>query len=211
MTAAVTVSPVHAALAAHGIVSVLPGRFPVDGEVLVHASRKAPTHGEHIGPFRVQNWDDSGWHPRRLTGDRGLPMHINLAPGAVSCIARIESVPVMWEAENEGVDDPPYVRTYGTAIVYRLNTTDTRAEHDHPLAAEFTPGAWAWVLSDVRRINPPVSEYVSDAARCVCTASNGLQFHWEWCPRRKPQPVRGRSGMWTPDPQLVTACERITV
>ncbi|MEK9724714.1 MAG: hypothetical protein VW405_14685 [Rhodospirillaceae bacterium] len=124
--------------------------------------------------------------------------------GAVVAVARItDVVPIDVVPYPHGMDRwvwaPPGRLDYCQLVYHE----DYGGWGEHPADisdqlpyGDWTPGRWAWRLDDVRRLTEPVTEY-------------RVEWDRSWTPpSTKPTPVRGRQGVWRPDPALVEAVER---
>lgn len=133
--------------------------------------------------------------------------------GAVVAVARITDVVPITTHANLG--DPECIVAHGDGSLDHCIPEDTdvngpqhitgslvpdgahliRDISDQPPYGDWSPGRWAWRLDDVRRLTEPVTEY-------------RVEWDRSWTPpSTKPTPVRGRQGVWRPDPALVEAVE----
>ena len=119
--------------------------------------------------------------------------------GAVVAVARItDVVPITkCSGEHHVCNSPSDVLLHHSP----LHEPHADGETEHDISdqlpyGDWSPGRWAWRLDDVRRLTEPVTEY-------------RVEWDRSWTPpSTKPTPVRGRQGVWRPDPALVEAVER---
>lgn len=87
--------------------------------------------------------------------------------------------------------------------------------------ADWSPGRWAWRM-EVRRLDPPVREYDCPECErwCEVLVSNAVGHDRIDLPKHSPLggdgrpcpgvlPVRGRQGVWRPDPALVAVVREV--
>lgn len=197
----------------------MPGCRVEPGEtVLIHAAAKRPTiktldrFTDITGEPRAQGahaWLDCAYHaviPTPLSAVVATARILDVVPIA-ECDWHSNHICLPWSGElthHSPMDEPH----------------DNQTEHDisNQLPyGEWTPGRWAWRLGDVRLLDEPVREYpvpVDDAGCSIsyCFGATGAEM--EQYPICKGcnydgtsmVPVRGRQGVWRPDPALVAAC-----
>ena len=214
----------------------VPGCRVEPGEtVLIHAGTKRPEHLSRVGEWAIHSQftePDSGPEIRRLGSvhngelvpdrhERGLAIPIPL--GAVVATARItDVVPIVDHAGCR--DGSPHVCLgfYGALAHSKLHEPWPDGETEHDISdqlpyGEWTPGRWAWRLGDVRKLDEPLREYPVpvDSAGCstsYCFGATGAEMEQDPICKgcnydgTRMVPVRGRQGVWRPDPALIAAC-----
>jgi hypothetical protein len=217
MTLAISADPVRAALVREGALWLLPVPRPTEhrGDVLVHATKAKPVHLSRVGEWWVHTAytePESGAELRRLGAvwdgelvpDRhecglAIPLHF----GAMVAVAHLDDcVPIVKRVVEQGsvIFESGGELWFCPADEHHPDFGGRVVSDQLPLA-DFSPGGWAAVLSNVRKLDPPVSEYPTDVA---VYDYEGVQS----AVRRRLVPVCGRSGWWQPAPELSEACAR---
>lgn len=195
-TRALTLYPEHALAFALGIRGIETRGWATSwrGELLIHAGARDP---------------DSAAARRDPISQRviaALPDGDPIPTRAVVAVARLaDVVPIVEDYEDlcHTYEGPAAVEVGTLAVggqwLYRypqwnipLDEDDIIDISDQLPYGDFTPGRWAWLLNDIRPLDPPVSEY---QARPLIGPREPIAT-----------PVRGRQGLWRPDPELVEAC-----
>lgn len=220
MTVAINVDQPYASLLAHGIkgwetrphppagwpgipegTRRMPGcRITPDDDVLIVSSRKRVT-SERV----PEGWfydDETGAIGGGGFGSPFGAWRSYPAPlGAVLGVGRVLDVlPIVPHAGCRDGSPHVCIGSYGMLAHSKLHEPWPDGETEHDISdqlpyGDWTPGRWAWRLDDVRRLTEPVTEY-------------RVEWDRSWTPpSTKPTPVRGRQGVWRPDPALVEAVE----
>ena len=232
MTVAINVDQPYASLIAHGIKEWETRPYPPAGwPGIPEGQRRMP--GVRVEPGQVVRivsnrsmakgwacwlsaWNDDdadrlnlmeslGWTlDESANGDGWCKVWKPSVPlGAVVAVARItDVVPIV-----EDYDDVCHAYDGPAAVEHQDGKLWLWPEWDSSLDEEpadlsdqlpygdWTPGRWAWRLDDVRRLTEPVREY-----EVICDVCDYP------VPHPAMVPVRGRQGVWRPDPALVAAC-----
>lgn len=204
-----------------------PGR-----EVWVHAGKQAPTSADiPEGWFYDEETGrlGGGGFGSPVGGYRSFPLPL----GAVLSRHRLaEVVPIVkpWPSGHEAL---PLISTWNGRLHWwpqHREAEPDRTKHVEPLIAteisdqlpyaDWSPGRWAWRLELLERLETPVREYdadldcdVADCSTSYCAGANGWSGpEYPICDgcnangtRAMTVPVRGRPGIWHPNPALIAA------
>lgn len=166
--------------------------------------------------------------PLRLYFNGGRPFrdYLSWAPlplGAVESVARVTDVVPIVDGATAPYEMPrrrTMIYAYEDALTLLVADRHSTDISDQLPYGDWTPGRWAWRM-EVRRLTEPVTEYPCPA----CDGSGGWwlpgdgtsAMEWIACDEcmmptgHTTVPVRGRQGVWRPDPALVAAVmERVT-
>lgn len=143
----------------------------------------------------------------------------DLPLGAVLSRHRVtDVVPIVAEWDMAAL--APYMRPMRSMLVHRVTDADNTDEahdiSDQLPYGDWTPGRWAWRMELIERLETPVSEYAVPAENAGCSVSycagangwSGPEYPiCDGCNAdgTRMAPVRGRQGVWRPDPALVAA------
>ena len=225
---AITVAQPRSSLLAHGIAewhtSRTQPRLEPGQEVWVHAGREALTEITEVGDFEVWPADPPGQlhpnhdteRPLRLYPNKGrflsLGTWLPLPLGAVLSRHRLAEVVPIVRTEVAGRDQRAVHvcvdRIYMAETVGYMLPLDNCADISDQLPySDWSPGRWAWRLELIERLEVAVAEYpmaCDDCADWGCPNPHA-RAHLQDGSRRVLVPVRGRPGIWRPDPALIAA------
>lgn len=189
----------------------MPGcRITPDDDVLIVSSRKRVT-SERV----PEGWfyDDEtgaiggGGFGSPFGAWRSYPVPL----GAVLGVGRVLDVlPIVPHAGCRDGSPHVCIGSYGMLAHSKLHEPWPDGETEHDISdqlpyGDWSPGRWAWRM-EVRRLDPPVREYDCPFG---CVASGTIH---ECSPESRAlcvEPVRGRQGVWRPDPALVAAVREV--
>jgi hypothetical protein len=139
------------------------------GDLLIHAGKVAET-GE-VGPYNVEKDNPRGTSPAYLLRGDSLSWPYRLPLGAVVAVARLADVVPIVDGETADNDGTPRVESYvddgdfpdGWLDVYHptlgnpINPEGSgRSIPEQAPLGDFTPGRFAWLLTDVVRLAEPI-------------------------------------------------------
>jgi hypothetical protein len=202
-----------------------PGR-----EVWVHAGKQAPTSADiPEGWFYDEETGrlGGGGFGSPVGGYRSFPLPL----GAVLSRHRLAEVVPIVDSDSRNDDgsgydygsDGPCIAsgaTNGFGDLTRWSSIEDDDWLDIPNQlpyADWSPGRWAWRLELIERLEVPVREYpvpVDDAgcSTSYCFGATGAEMEqYPICKGcnydgTRMVPVRGRPGIWHPEPALIEAC-----
>lgn len=223
-TLAISVYQPHASLIAHGVkgwetrpappagwpglpdgTSRMPGcRVTPEDELLIVSGKKRPsiTHlpgfTDITGEPRAEG-NECAWLDVRSYPNTVLPLSF----GAVVAVARVtDVVPITHYSDNEH-DYQDFIDWFPTEalgpeglVLFRERCSGPDISDQLPYG-DWTPGRWAWRL-EVTRLREPVTTHL-----CPRCGGWGSCDDCGLCRGEGDVPVRGRQGVWRPDPALV--------
>lgn len=163
---ALTIRQPWASLIATGAKTIETRSWSTDwrGRLLIHAGAWVPPEGMEVGRYAVERWRDTPGKPCLVTDeDHARPDPLPL--GAVVAVATLSDCWPISCSYAEGTTSEVYDRLVG---VDAQDPTDhdrgvtilgagpswfADRTSDYPLG-DFTPGRYAWLLTDVRPIDP---------------------------------------------------------
>lgn len=205
----------------------MPGcRITPDDDVLIVSSRKRVT-SERV----PEGWfcdDETGAIGGGGFGSPFGAWRSYPAPlGAVLGVGRVLDVlPIVPHAGCRDGSPHVCIGSYGMLAHSKLHEPWPDGETEHDISdqlpyGDWSPGRWAWRM-EVRRLDPPVREYDCPECErwCEVLVSNAVGHDRIDLPKHSPLggdgrpcpgvlPVRGRQGVWRPDPALVAVVREV--
>lgn len=150
-----------------------------------------------------------------------------IVSGAVLGVGRVLDVlPIVPHAGCRDGSPHVCIGSYGMLAHSKLHEPWPDGETEHDISdqlpyGDWSPGRWAWRM-EVRRLDPPVREYDCPECErwCEVLVSNAVGHDRIDLPKHSPLggdgrpcpgvlPVRGRQGVWRPDPALVAVVREV--
>lgn len=214
---AINVDQPYASLLAHGVTNWLTTAEPppdgvTDAEWLIVSDDERPSitflpgFTDITGEPRAEG-HECAWLDCRTYPNTVIPLPL----GAVLGVGRVLDVlPIVPHAGCRDGSPHVCIGSYGMLAHSKLHEPWPDGETEHDISdqlpyGDWSPGRWAWRM-EVRRLDPPVREYDCPFG---CVASGTIH---ECSPESRAlcvEPVRGRQGVWRPDPALVAAVREV--